>query len=224
MALRVVGPGLRGAPHGGAWPLTLEKGTFDMSDGDATLDDLLLAELMRRLAAEEPRLAPYLRVVDEGSALQANGFLPDGLFGGRRRYGAAWSDLFTRLGGALVVDKARGACALIEERAGKAGPAADKVSARAEPAEPEPSLAPEPWSNPLTRHCGRCHDEASPATRRFPLDDPERLRRLFRRNPRLPAEMVRRIQSTAADHMPPRRRLPETEANILIAYIEGLRR
>lgn len=194
------------------WSTSLQRGSWDMHDGDAGLDDLLLTELLRSIAQERMELAAFIRIVDEGEQFQSRGFDPLGPLGGPQRYGR-WSKRFTALGGAVHLKTARRACALL--RGEGDGPL---WSGLAEPQRAEAVTA----VSPLESHCADCHDGFVGGGRALPFTEPDALRKLLLAEPRLHADLLRRIASTGRDRMPPQERLAPAEVEAIRTYIESL--
>jgi hypothetical protein len=208
------------------WSLALEKKAFDFQDGDATLDDFLLTEIFRSLAASRPEIRRFMRVIDEGASKQ-NALVLDGGASARYRY-KGYDAIFTGLGGALLRSQARPACELLQNGNTRNNPAeaATLATAAAEPSpstEPQADEVPAPDSgNPLQRYCGNCHSGEKPTSTRFPLDDETAMRRLLRSNPRIAHDFMVRVASSGKDRMPPRPPLTEPERTEIQDFIQSL--
>lgn len=200
------------------WALTLEKSSFDFQDGDATLDDFLLTEIVRDLARGQAALSGTIEVVDEGGPRQASGVDSKDALSGRSRY-RDYDRLYSALGGALLRSKARAACRMLAPKE-QPGPGTDDKGPIAS-AETAPELD-DSDENPLQRHCSSCHSGKQPSSTRLPTGDPAEMSRVLASNKTLAQDILRRIASRGPDHMPPRQVLTRVERSELEEYVRQL--
>jgi mono/diheme cytochrome c family protein len=207
------------------WALTLEPGSYDFQDGDATLDDFLLTEMYRDLARELPELGALVTVVDEGARRQEAGIVPSDFLSGRSRY-RSYDPVYASLGGALSRSKARPACALLGGSNPSSASPSDASSVAFAPIttvdDSVIASAPDAADNVLQRFCASCHGGKQPSSTRYPLEDPAEMRKMLSANSKLVHDFLKRIESRGEDRMPPRQSLTPPERAALGAYVRSL--